>query len=71
MCNKWGGSPQSTLNIKRRATKRISVSYYAVFRDIFHVNKNNNNFKGIKMFESTFLHTAYADDSTFFLKDKN
>ena len=25
----------------------------------------------IKMFENTFLYTAYADDSTFFLKDKN
>ena len=23
------------------------------------------------MFENTFLYTAYADDSTFFLKDKN
>ena len=33
--------------------------------------KNNKNIKGIKMFENTFLYTAYADDSTFFLKDKN
>ena len=23
------------------------------------------------MFENTFLYTAYADDGTFFLKDKN
>ena len=29
--------------------------------------KNNKN---IKMFENTFLYTAYADVSTFFLKDK-
>ena len=28
------------------------------------------NIKGIKMFENTFLYTAYADVSTFFLKDK-
>ena len=27
--------------------------------------------KAIKMFENTFLSIAYADDSTFFLKDKN
>ena len=33
--------------------------------------KNNKNVKGIKMFENTFLYTAHADDSTFFLKDIN
>ena len=38
---------------------------------LFMLIKNNKNIKGIKMFENTFLYTAYADDSTFFLKDKN
>ena len=33
--------------------------------------KNNKNIKGIKLFENNFLYTAYPDDSTFFLKDKN
>ena len=33
--------------------------------------KNNKNIKGIKIFENTLLYTAYADDNTFFLKDKN
>ena len=33
--------------------------------------KNIKNIKGIKMFENTFLDIPYADDSTFFLKDKN
>ena len=33
--------------------------------------KNHKNTKDIKMFENTFLYTAYAEDSTFFLKDEN
>ena len=38
---------------------------------LFLLIKNNKYIKGIKMFENTFLYAAYADDSTFFLKDKN
>ena len=38
---------------------------------LFMSIKNNKNIKGIKMFQNTFLYTAYTDDSTFFLKDKN
>ena len=38
---------------------------------LFILIKSKRNIKGIKMFENTFLYTAYADDSTFFLKDKN
>ena len=49
----------------------VSVSFYTLFRDTFMLIKNNKNIKGIKMFEKTFLCTAYEDDSTFFLKDKN
>ena len=30
----------------------------------------NKNIEGIKLFENTFLYIAYADDSTFFLKNK-
>ena len=33
--------------------------------------KNYKALKCIKMFENTFLYTAYVDDSTCFLKDKN
>ena len=38
---------------------------------LFLLIKNNKNTNGIKMSENTFLYTAYADDRTFFLKDKN
>ena len=37
---------------------------------LFILIKSNRNIKGIKIFENSFLYTAYADDSTFFLKDK-
>ena len=30
----------------------------------------NENINGLNIFENTFLYTAYADDTTFFLKDK-
>ena len=30
----------------------------------------NDNISGLNIFENTFLYTAYADDTTFFLKDK-
>ena len=38
---------------------------------LFMLRKNSKNIKSIKMFQNTFLYTAYADDSTFFLKNKN
>ena len=31
--------------------------------------KNNRNIKGLEIFKHEFLYTAYADDSTFFLKN--
>ena len=30
----------------------------------------NENINGLNIFENTFLYTAYADDTTFFLKDE-
>ena len=33
--------------------------------------KNDPNIKGIEIFEYFYLYTAYADNTTFFLKDKN
>ena len=30
----------------------------------------NENINGLNIFQNTFLYTAYADDTTFFLKEK-
>ena len=32
--------------------------------------KNNDRVKGLELFNHTFLYTAYADGTTFFLKNK-
>ena len=33
--------------------------------------KSNPKVKGLNIFKHEFLYTAYADDTTFFLKDRN
>ena len=37
---------------------------------MFNLIKRNKNIHGLSFFDHTFLYTAYADDTTFFLKDK-
>ena len=39
--------------------------------DILFILIKNKNIKVVKMFENTFVYNVYADDSTFFLKDKS
>ena len=41
-----------------------------VLEIIFQCIKENKNIKGLNIFNHIFLYTAYADDTTFFLKDK-
>ena len=38
---------------------------------LFIVIKNDPNITGIGIFEYCYLYTAYADETTFFLKDEN
>ena len=38
---------------------------------LFILIKNDPNIKGIEIFKYCYLYTAYADDTTFFLKDQN
>ena len=37
---------------------------------MFNLIKRNKNIHGLSFFDHTFLYTAYADDTTLFLKDK-
>ena len=37
----------------------------------FVLIKTNNNIEGLKIFNHNFLYTAYADDTTFFIKNVN
>ena len=44
--------------------------FILVLEIVFLSIKENKNIKDLKIFNHTFLYTAYADDTTFFLKDK-
>ena len=35
------------------------------------INKSNKNIKGLNIFDHEVLYTAYVDNTTFFLKDRN
>ena len=37
----------------------------------FVLIKTNNNIEGLNIFNHNFLYTAYADDTTFFIKNVN
>ena len=37
---------------------------------MFNLIKQNKDIHSLKFFDHTFLYTAYADDTNFFLKDK-
>ena len=37
---------------------------------VFNLIRQNNNIHGLVFLDHTFLYTAYADDTNFFLKDK-
>ena len=37
---------------------------------MFNLIKQNKDIHGLTFFDHTFLYTAFADDTTFFLKDK-
>ena len=45
--------------------------FILVLQTFFIFVKNNPKLKGLNIFKHGFLYIAYADDTTFFLKDKN
>ena len=44
--------------------------FILVLEIVFNLIKQNKDIHGLSFFDHTFLYTAYADDTTFFLKDK-
>ena len=44
--------------------------FILVLEIVFNLIKQNKDIHGLTFFDHTFLYTAYADDTTFFLKDK-
>ena len=55
-----------------RESDPISVYLFILVLEIFFIFvKNKPKVKGLNIFKHKFLNTAYADDTTFFVKDRN
>ena len=68
-----GGITTHYFKLKKGTRQDDSISAYLfilVLEAVFCVIKSNKNIKGLNIFNHEFLYTAYADDTTFFLKDK-
>ena len=71
-CVPSGGFTTKYFNHEKGARQGDLVSAYlfiSALEIIFLLTKNDSSIKGIKVFDNFFLYTAYASDSTFFLKD--
>ena len=44
--------------------------FILVLEIVFNLIKQNKDIHGLTFFDHTFLYTSYADDTTFFLKEK-
>ena len=67
-----GGNTTKYFKLERGTRQGDPISAYLfilVLEVVFMLMKQNKNIKGLNLFERTFLYTAYADDTTFFLKD--
>ena len=69
-----GGKTSQYFKLERgtRQGDPISAYLFIIVLEVIFLNITQNNYiKGIKIFEKEFLYTAYADDTTFFLQNKN
>ena len=69
-----GGKTTKYFKLERgtRQGDPISAYLFVFVLEIFFIFvKNNPKVKGLNFFKHEFLYTAYADDTTFFLKDRN
>ena len=67
-----GGLTTQYFKLERGARQGDPISAYLfiiALEVLFILIKNKDNIKGIDLYDHSFLFTAYADDSTFFLKD--
>ena len=67
-----GGFTTQCFNLEKGARQGDPISAYLfilALEVLFELIKNNDDIRGIAIFNHTFLYTAFADDSTFFLND--
>ena len=68
-----GGTTTNYFNLKRGTRQGDPISAYIfilVLEIAFLFIMQSENINGLNIFENTFPYTAYADDTTFFLKDE-
>ena len=72
-CIIYGGNTMKYFKLEKGARQGDPISAYLfilILEIVFLSIKENKNIKGLNIFNHTFLYTAYADETTFFLKDK-
>ena len=68
-----GGNTTKHFKLEKGTRQGDPISAYLfilVLEKVYLSIKENKKIKGLNIFNHTFLYTAYADDITFFLKDK-
>ena len=66
------GFTTQNFNLEKGARQGDPISAYLfilALEVLFELIKNNDDIRGITVFNHTFLYTVFADDSTFFLND--
>ena len=69
-----GGKTSQYFKLERgtRQGNPISAYLFIIVLEVLFLNIiQNSHIKGIKLFDKKFIYTAYADDTTFFLQNKN
>ena len=69
-----GGHTTRYFKLERETQQGDPISAYLFILTLevfFILVKSDKNVHGLSIFEHEFLYTAYADDTTFFLKDLN
>ena len=68
-----GGATTNYFKLEKGTRQGDPISAYLfilVLEIVFLFPKESKNINGLDIFDKMFLYTAYADDTTFFLKDK-